>query len=233
MYKTYTHFPEERYLTFLNSSVYPYLDKFLNVIDLGCGSGKLLEIISQKPHKELYGVDISEESILAAQSALKNSHTELLVSDLLNLTRNQNLKERFDLILSYSVFHLIPGKTSDKFNLLYFLSKKNALIAIDTLPLTIWNALLFSSIGLCYKIGLGPFLIRLLVPFINPKLPTSYIRELSELTYMRTLNPLNFIKLNYLKTNNFKEKFVLLDLKIVKQGRFFSGRKARITIRRK
>ena len=60
-------------------SLYPVLLEklshipFQSALDLGCGTGEMLKLILQKdPHKELCGIDLSEEMLAVAKSKLRN-----------------------------------------------------------------------------------------------------------------------------------------------------------------
>jgi len=60
----YAHYDLPKYL-------YPYFqegDKDLNILDIGCGLGQFLNNLKEKGFKNLYGVDINEESIVACRN---------------------------------------------------------------------------------------------------------------------------------------------------------------------
>lgn len=54
---------------------------FQSALDLGCGTGEMLKLILQKdPHKELCGIDLSEEMLAVAKSKLPEQ-VKLLLGD--------------------------------------------------------------------------------------------------------------------------------------------------------
>ena len=60
----YAHYNLPKYL-------YPYFqeqDKDLNILDIGCGLGQFLSNLKSKGFKNLYGIDINEESIVACRN---------------------------------------------------------------------------------------------------------------------------------------------------------------------
>lgn len=68
-------------------SLYPVLLEklshipFHSALDLGCGTGEMLKLIIQKDaHKELYGIDLSEEMLAVAKSKLPEQ-VKLLLGD--------------------------------------------------------------------------------------------------------------------------------------------------------
>ena len=68
-------------------SLYPVLLEklshipFQSALDLGCGTGEMLKLILQKdPHKELCGIDLSEEMLAVAKSKLPEQ-VKLLLGD--------------------------------------------------------------------------------------------------------------------------------------------------------
>jgi SAM-dependent methyltransferase len=70
------------------------------ILDYGCGIGRNLEYLtSYFPDAEIYGCDISEESIKSAASNAPDAHLFLLGKD--------EIKEKFDLILMTCVMHHI------------------------------------------------------------------------------------------------------------------------------
>lgn len=70
------------------------------ILDAGCGTGNLLEILEKQNKKyRLYGIDISEEMLKIAKSKLKKSVL------LLNSAENINFKRNFDYIFSTEAFH--------------------------------------------------------------------------------------------------------------------------------
>ena len=79
---------------------------FNSMLDVGCGTGEIINIIKNKNDKaEYYGLDLSENMIKAAGNKLGNE-VDLIVSDSENLPYENN---KFDLILCNDSFHHYPN----------------------------------------------------------------------------------------------------------------------------
>ena len=88
----------------------------LRVLDIGCGSGQqLFDLARALPRAQLIGVDISVPNIeRAEQERLKSEFSDRLsfvAGDYLALE-----SAPFDVIVSYSTLHLIPGSTEGLFS---------------------------------------------------------------------------------------------------------------------
>lgn len=80
---------------------------FSNILDIGCGSGKITALIAQlSPASRIVGVDASESMIKAAHEKYKLPHVTFQVADALNLPYHNE----FDLVLSFSCIHWIKNK---------------------------------------------------------------------------------------------------------------------------
>lgn len=93
-------------------SLYPVLlEKLSNIpfqsaLDLGCGTGEMLKLILQKdPHKELCGIDLSEEMLAVAKSKLPEQ-VKLLLGDSEALPFPDNA---FDVVYCSDSFHHYPA----------------------------------------------------------------------------------------------------------------------------
>ncbi|MCX6739802.1 MAG: class I SAM-dependent methyltransferase [Candidatus Parcubacteria bacterium] len=107
-----------------------YLHDGQEVMDLGCGNGRLLELL--KDYKVDYlGVDFSENLIREAQA--KWPDKKFKVADLAELG---NSKEKFDLIFCVATLHHIP---SDKLRQQILVNIKNSLKPDGKLLMTNWN----------------------------------------------------------------------------------------------
>ena len=78
-----------------------------NILDLGCGNGKMLLCIDEMTNANLYGVDISEEMLsIADQNAFfENKHLNLIKCDMSKFGKNSTrtiviIITNFDLFLS-------------------------------------------------------------------------------------------------------------------------------------
>jgi 2-polyprenyl-3-methyl-5-hydroxy-6-metoxy-1,4-benzoquinol methylase len=112
-----------------------YLANGQDILDLGCGNGRLLELL--KDYKINYlGIDYSSKLIdeakkdwLASQSGPKYNFK---VADILDL----NLKEKFDLVFLIATLHHIP---SQKLREKVLLNVKSVLKPNGKLLMTNWN----------------------------------------------------------------------------------------------
>ena len=93
-------------------SLYPFMLKklsdisFQSALDLGCGTGEMLKLILQKnEHKDLYGIDLSEEMLAVAKSKLPN-RVRLFLGDSESLPFPDN---SFDVVYCNDSFHHYPA----------------------------------------------------------------------------------------------------------------------------
>ncbi len=100
------------------------------ILDLGCGNGRLLEIIKDKKI-DYIGVDASEKLIEIAKKNYPNSKFQ--VADALNLPFPDNY---FDKIFSIRVLHHFP---SEEFRFQFLKEAKRVLKPKGFLILTVWN----------------------------------------------------------------------------------------------
>jgi len=116
--------------------VSPIVCKFINnnhkVLDLGCGNGRLFDLLKQK-NVSYVGVDSSENLINLAEKKYKDTGAKFFVSNALNLPFSKN---SFDCVVSLAVLHHIPSKQGrEKF----FKEIKKVLKKDGILILTVWN----------------------------------------------------------------------------------------------
>jgi len=112
-----------------------YLQNGQDVLDLGCGNGRLLELL--KDYKINYlGIDYSKKLIAEAQQdwpALQGkSNKNFIISDILDL----NLKEKYDLVFLVATLHHIP---SQRLREKVLLNVKSVLKPSGKLLMTNWN----------------------------------------------------------------------------------------------
>ncbi|MGR1083794.1 class I SAM-dependent methyltransferase [Olegusella massiliensis] len=82
------------------------IDPFDNVLDVGCGTGPVIELLAKKyPEKHFVGLDITPAMIEVAQSK-GLSNAEFLVGDAENLPFGD---ESFDAVLCSNSFHHYPN----------------------------------------------------------------------------------------------------------------------------
>ncbi len=100
------------------------------VLDIGCGNGRLLELLNDKTIKYL-GVDVSEKLIEAARQ--KYPGNEFLIASALNLPFSDN---SFDKVFLVAVLHNIP---SEEFRSQILKEAKRVLKPGGLLILTVWD----------------------------------------------------------------------------------------------
>jgi len=118
-----------------------FIGKFIkdsdNVLDFGCGNGRLLDLFKNKKIKYV-GVDVSEKLIEKAnanKSSFRNAGASFLKIE--NDFKKLPFGEKyFDAVYSIAVFHHIPGskKRLETAQELYRLTKRNSFVVI-----TVWN----------------------------------------------------------------------------------------------
>ena len=80
--------------------------KFNDVLDCGCGTGPMIQLLHDKyPNKHYVGLDLTPEMINVA-NAKKLSNTEFVVGDSENLPFEEN---SFDAIICSNSFHHYPN----------------------------------------------------------------------------------------------------------------------------
>jgi len=100
------------------------------VLDLGCGNGRLLEILKKKKI-EYFGLDASQKLIEIARKKYPQNRFE--VGDILKLPYPDNF---FDKVLAIRILHHIPSK---EFQLQALQEIKRILKPGGLLILTVWN----------------------------------------------------------------------------------------------
>lgn len=123
---------------FLERVVVPRLTADTNLLELGCGSGKVLEFLAERglAQKNMYGIDLSKEQISIAQRALPDA--TLHVAD---FTKEPLPEARFDIALSVrSIEYLSPEQLYSFFQTAYSaLMQNGSLFVLTGHPLRINN----------------------------------------------------------------------------------------------
>jgi SAM-dependent methyltransferase len=233
---TYTAFPQALYRRFADRYIAAFTSAFPEALDLGCGSGGLLlELRRLDGSGALLGVDVSAACIEACRhrEGLSDGRLTLLQADANELGTRAELQGRFDLVASYSVLHFVPGDTPQKLRLLAGLTRPGAVVAIDVLARIPWNLFMFSVVKLLIFTGLWGVALKLLGPLVGPSFPKAFLEELGRMRYLRQLRYRNFFDLSCLSAAPCLDDFEVLRLEVVPQDGFFTGRKARFSLRRK
>ena len=83
-------------MVLINEVIDNDLSKNSNILDFGCGSGAVLEMLKNKGYTNIYGMDVSNACVNLVKS--RGINAGLISSDLLNLGKN-----KYDLILLLDV----------------------------------------------------------------------------------------------------------------------------------
>lgn len=100
--------------------------KNFKMADLGCGNGRIYELISEKKI-DYYGLDLSEDLINIAKK--KHPGVRFIVGNVLDTPYKDNF---FDLTLSVATLHHIPGKESRRqaLNEIYRITKSSGKVIL-------------------------------------------------------------------------------------------------------
>jgi ubiquinone/menaquinone biosynthesis C-methylase UbiE len=112
------------------SDLKEYVEPGMKVLDLGCGNGRLFELLKDS-QIDYTGIDNSKKLIGLART--KYTNQKLLTGDALNLPFEDN---SFDLIYSVAVLHVIPSK---EMRLLFLQEAQRVLKKDGKIVLTVWN----------------------------------------------------------------------------------------------
>jgi SAM-dependent methyltransferase len=124
------HFSRTRQFVWDLEPLAEYVKAKERVLDLGCGNGRLLEILKDKDI-DYFGVDISEKLIEIAKKRYPGANFQ--VADVLNLPFANNF---FDKVFAIRIFHHIP---SQKLRLQFLKEVRRVLKPGGFLVLTVWN----------------------------------------------------------------------------------------------
>lgn len=103
--------------------------KFKNILDLGCGTGAILEQINNTyTFAELYGIDLSEKMIEQAKQRL-DSKAVLSTGDAENLPYEEN---SFDLVCCVESFHHYPNPRKALSEIRRILKQDGTFLLCDT-----------------------------------------------------------------------------------------------------
>ena len=112
------------------ASLFDYIRKGDKVLDLGCGNGRLVNLIKEK-EGNYFGCDVSKNLIEIAQKTYPQESFQ--VTEPLKLPFNNNF---FDAVYSIAVLHHIPSK---EFRLEFLQEIKRVLKPKGTFVLTAWK----------------------------------------------------------------------------------------------
>ena len=154
------------------------------VLDLGCGPGGLIEPLLARGPQTVMGTDVSHRAIRMCEDRFAGvGNVQFLRADAVGL----NGDRQFDLIVSYSVLHLLPLDDDGKFALLRRLLRDGGTVIFDALPRTFYNLVVFA---LAKNVPFKKRVFATIGPFLNASLPRKYYEELAEA-------PLQSVKYKY------------------------------------
>ncbi len=98
---------------------------FNSIMDIGCGTGFIINSISKNKHKTFYGIDPSAPMLDIAK---KDSHN---VKYMLGSSRKIGVNKKFDIIFTSLSFHHWPDKISSLLYLKRFLNENGRIIIYE------------------------------------------------------------------------------------------------------
>ncbi len=97
------------------------------ILDIGCGSGLMLQFLKQEGFNNLYGIDISEQQVKRARDKGLNADV-CNIFDFIKVNKN-----KFDIIFALDVVeHFYKNELLDFFTGLNYLVNKNGILIIHT-----------------------------------------------------------------------------------------------------
>lgn len=178
------------------------------VLDVGCGNGRLLELLKDKTI-DYTGIDVSEKLIgLAKKKYPKNN---FIVADNLNLPFSD---ESFDKVFSVAVLHTIPSKELRRKALLEL---KRVLKPKGFLILTVWDVWRKDTLPLLMKFSLLKLIGKSKLDFGDAFVPWSdktqryyhFFRK-NEIQSLVERNGFRIIKKGVVKNENGKRSNIYL-----------------------
>lgn len=82
------------------------------VLDLGCGDGSLMELLSRGKRWQITGIDIYKKAIETAGK--RNIYSKLVRGDLLKTIKNNNLKSKYDTVFFSQVIEHVTRNDGEK-----------------------------------------------------------------------------------------------------------------------
>ena len=138
----------------VESLVKKYVQDKNSILDLGCGNGRLVQLLKNYKNINYTGLDNSEKLILKAKENLKDNKLinlknkiQFICNDILNL--NQFESNSFDKIFLIASFNHMPSQELRQKVManLYRILKKDGILIITTPIIGHWSARLKTSFG--------------------------------------------------------------------------------------
>lgn len=97
------------------------------ILDLGCGDGSLMELLSKGENWQITGIDIYQKSIDMAGK--KKIYSKLIIGDLLSTLTNKKLNFQYDVVFFSQVLEHISKKRGEKIlNIIEKFAKKRIVV---------------------------------------------------------------------------------------------------------
>lgn len=190
------------------SFIKDYIKEKAAVLDVGCGNGRLLTLIDDKPI-DYTGIDVSQKLISIAQKTYPNKKFD--VGTIHSLPYKDNT---FDTTISIAVLHHIPGQELRERSIkeIARVTKKGGIIII-----TVWNAWKTRKKDLFFELG-KRIIGKSELPFgdafmsFNKKKNARYIHAFKEkeLEGLAKNAGLTIVKLSIYMRPSGEENFVLV-----------------------
>lgn len=97
------------------------------ILDLGCGDGSLMALLSEKRNWQITGIDIYKKSIGSARK--RNIYLKVIRGDLLKMVSNNKSKSKYDVVFFSQVIEHVTRKQGEKIlNEIEKLAKKRIVV---------------------------------------------------------------------------------------------------------
>jgi trans-aconitate methyltransferase len=144
-----------------------------DVLDLGCGPGGLIEPVLANRPRSVTGIDVSHKSIEICEERFPGANNlQFVRADAVSWDPGR----QFDIIVSYSVLHLLGLDDDGKLALLRRLLRKGGVAVVDALPRTWYNLAVFT---LAKNAPFKKSLFTLIGPMLNRTCPSRYYQDLA------------------------------------------------------
>ncbi len=126
---SYDYFILKPWLLYVQKKVVSYINLRVNIkiLDVGCGTGDTLVIISKLSTAKLYGLDISKNMLLRARKKLGRK-AKLILGDVEKIPFEDNY---FDYVLNTEAFHHFPNPNKSLKEINRVLKKDGKFILAD------------------------------------------------------------------------------------------------------
>ncbi len=82
------------------------------ILDLGCGEGSLMQLLSKGKNWQITGIDIYKKAVETAKK--RNVYVKVIQGDLLKTIRNNNLKSKYEVVFFSQVIEHVTRDYGEK-----------------------------------------------------------------------------------------------------------------------